>query len=546
MKKVIKFFSLFALILSCTACSNNNEKNVNESEKRDAIEQTKVSLNAGTLIGYRENDVNIFKGIPYAKTERFQNPEPIQKFESSPQMALTYGAVSPQNVTKSQSSPSPYEFITPTNGTSDMVSNESVQYLNVWSNNSKNKKPVVVFFHGGGLVSGASSELSVYDGEKIAADQNLVFVSVNHRLNALGFLDLSNYGDEYAESGILGIKDCITALNWVQENIEKFGGDPSNVTIIGQSGGAEKVSTLASMPETEGLFDKVVYMSGYYATQPKEVGEENTEKLRQYMGVDSNQFVDRLKEMSYDELIDLADKAGCNWDLYYGIGGFQQPFIDDSGKVNESAAKRTWIIGTTYSEFNTNVMSLITDGEQSLNYLPNVNEDEVRKELSNRYGTLTEDVITEFEKSYPDKKLAELLYLNPLESNGFSRYELINSKNGLLKLLNDNNVTVYNYIMTYTMPYFGGVTMYHSGDLGFWFNNLDKISYMIAGDEETAQTLSDTMSATLGAFARNSNPSTSSVTWDAYTKDKKNTMVFDTNITQKSEFDLKLYNLIMK
>lgn len=125
------------------------------------------------MIGYQTNGVHTFKGIPYAKTKRFANPEPIQEFENSPQMTLTYGSVAPQSITKSQSAPSPYEFMTPTNGTADMVSNEGIQYLNVWTNDLKTKKPVVVFFHGGGLVSGTSSELSVYDGEKLVANQML-------------------------------------------------------------------------------------------------------------------------------------------------------------------------------------------------------------------------------------------------------------------------------------------------------------------------------------------------------------------------------------
>lgn len=267
MKKVLKLILLTTALLSISACSNQTvgKESSIQSSAVEATSQSKISLDAGDLIGYQTNGVHTFKGIPYAKTERFANPEPIQEFENSPQMALTYGSVAPQSVTKSQSAPSPYEFMTPTNGTADMVSNEGIQYLNVWTNDLKTKKPVVVFFHGGGLVSGASSELSVYDCEKLAANQDVVFVSVNHRLNILGFLDLSNYGSEYAESGILGIKDCIVALEWVQKNIEQFGGDASNITIVGQFGGAEKVSTLASMPETEDLFSKVVYMSGYYA-----------------------------------------------------------------------------------------------------------------------------------------------------------------------------------------------------------------------------------------------------------------------------------------
>ena len=119
------------------------------------------------------------------------------------------------------------------------------------------KKPVIVWFHGGGYSSGSSIEGATYDGHNLAEYGDIVFVSVNARLNCLGYLDLSAYGEEYKNSGNLGMMDNVKALEWVNKNIANFGGDPENVTILGQSGGGGKVMTLMGIPSAQGLFQRV-------------------------------------------------------------------------------------------------------------------------------------------------------------------------------------------------------------------------------------------------------------------------------------------------
>lgn len=171
-------------------------------------------------------------------------------------------------------------------------------------------------------------------------------------------------------------------------------------------------------------------------------------------------------------------------------------------------------------------------------------EEAVRKELNSRYGRSTDKIVEEFQNAYLDKKLAKLLYIIPLENGGFTRFGLINTENGMFKSLLESDVTVYNYLVSYQMPYFGGVSMYHSSDIGFWFDNVDKINYMVAGDEENAQSVSNAMAAGLGAFAKSSNPSSSDLEWDPYTKDSNTTMMFDVKPEQKEKFDLALYQAL--
>ena len=158
------------------------------------------------------------------------------------------------------------------------VENEHCQVLNIWTQSLRQaKKPVMVWMHGGGFTNGSSMESYAYDGKTLCEFGDVVVVSVNHRLNIIGTLDLSAYGPEYANSRYTGMADLVAALQWVHDNIEAFGGDPGNVTIFGQSGGGGKVTRLMHMPAAKGLFHKVISESGggldYRNTDPAKVIE---------------------------------------------------------------------------------------------------------------------------------------------------------------------------------------------------------------------------------------------------------------------------------
>ena len=124
------------------------------------------------------------------------------------------------------------------------------------------KKPVLFWIHGGGYAAGSSIEQVSYDGFNLAKKDGVVVVTVNHRLNAFGYLDMSDFGEKYWNSVNVGMADLVEALRWVKENIACFGGDPENVTIFGQSGGSGKVTVLDQIPEAEDLFQKMIVMSG--------------------------------------------------------------------------------------------------------------------------------------------------------------------------------------------------------------------------------------------------------------------------------------------
>ena len=208
----------------------------------------------GRIRGYRYNGVYTFMGIPYAQADRFEEPQDTS-WEGTLDCA-TPGPISPQ-YTAYQNGGNITDF-SEYAGT-DQFEDENCQNLNVWtmSLDTEAKKPVIVWFHGGGYSSGSSIEGATYDGHNLAEYGDIVFVSVNARLNCLGYLDLSAYGEEYKNSGNLGMMDNVKALEWVNKNIANFGGDPENVTILGQSGGGGKVMTLMGIPSAQGLFQRV-------------------------------------------------------------------------------------------------------------------------------------------------------------------------------------------------------------------------------------------------------------------------------------------------
>lgn len=213
-----------------------------------------VRTTGGSVRGYRFDGLDIFKGIPYAKARRFHAPEPA--VWDGVLDATSYGYVCPL-----LEMPKPNgEMLVPHRY---WLMNEACQNLNIWTPALDDAhRPVLVWLHGGGYFAGSSIEQIAYEGENMARLGDCVVVSINHRLNILGYLDLSDFGAEYANSGNAGGDDIIAALRWVRDNIAAFGGDPGNVTVFGQSGGGAKVTTLLQTPAADGLFHKGIVMSG--------------------------------------------------------------------------------------------------------------------------------------------------------------------------------------------------------------------------------------------------------------------------------------------
>ena len=205
-----------------------------------------VTIGSGTIEGVYEQEVFAFKGVPYAQSERFQASQPVEAWEGVRE-CKEYGPWAKQAENEGKSA----EFI------GDFLAN-------VWTAglNDGAKRPIMFWIHGGGFSFG-SANADPTDGVHLA-QKGMVVVSINHRLDVLGFLDLSEFGEKWQATVNAGMYDIINALKWTRDNAEAFGGDPDNITVFGESGGGGKVGTLLCMPEAKGLFQKAIIQSGAY------------------------------------------------------------------------------------------------------------------------------------------------------------------------------------------------------------------------------------------------------------------------------------------
>lgn len=303
--KPISIFVVAALLLSCSQPVNRRSAQC-LSPLETSEKATVVNTLSGPVAGYIDEGVYIYKGIPYARAERFReavDPEPWKEVRS----CRAYGPTCPQDKRMGWYDDAQAFAMHWDDGYPD----EDCLRVNVWTSAAKTeaKLPVMVWLHGGGFRAGSGQELISYDGTNLARDHGVVVVTLNHRLNVLGFLDLSAYGARYGHSGNLGMLDIVKALEWVKANISAFGGDPSNVTIFGQSGGGGKVCTLMAMPSAKGLFHKAIVQSGSITELcdvkfSRRVGAATVENL----GLKPSQ-VDQLSTLPYEQLLQAYNKA---------------------------------------------------------------------------------------------------------------------------------------------------------------------------------------------------------------------------------------------
>ena len=299
---------LSAAALLAAACSSpvTRQSSPAAAPLETSAKAATVSTQSGPVAGYIDDGVFIFKGIPYAKAARFmpaEDPDPWTEVRHS----RAYGPTCPQDKRTGWYSDDQAFAMHWDDGFPD----EDCLRVNIWTGGLKNgvKRPVMVWLHGGGFRVGSGQEQIGYDGTNLARDHGVVVVSLNHRLNVLGFLDLSAYGAKYAHSGNVGMMDIVKALAWVRDNIAQFGGDPDNVTIFGQSGGGGKVSTLMAMPSAKGLFHKAIVQSGSITQlmDPKysrRIGARTVEALHL-----NPSRIDALSEVPYEQLLAAYNDA---------------------------------------------------------------------------------------------------------------------------------------------------------------------------------------------------------------------------------------------
>jgi len=494
-----------------------------------------VQTSCGKLRGIREGKTLSFLGVRYAEAERFGLPKAVQPWEGV-KNAQVWGPVCPapeQTTVSSDELVFPHRYF---------IANEHCQYLNVWTQNPApaTKKPVMVWMHGGGFTNGSSMESYAYDGRSLSEFGDLVVVSMNHRLNILGTLDLSAYGSQYANSRYTGTADLVMALQWVKENIEAFGGDPNNVMIFGQSGGGGKVVRMMHMPAAKGLFHKVSAQSGgnnTYRTTDVAASIKAQQAIAAHTLKNLNltgDQIDKLKTVPYSQLItagvaalrSAAQEVGrptLNWEVIADDQYVMREFCDWADSIPLMA-------GAVFSE----MQGTLTRGDGRKNEWT---QKEIDDQLTAAFADKKNDIVSEFKQAFPRKKVQDVLYYAGASRPGV--------KNLLNRKLEKTKTPVYNYLFAWEYPINGGTTSFHCAELAFCFHALGVPQIKTAtGGGPVALALQDKVSQAWINFAKTGNPSQPGLEWKAYTKEDPQAMVFDTVSQSVSLRDDKLVSLL--
>lgn len=509
------------LVGSCNGRGSSRDDSIEtRSFVTDASAST-VSVTGGQICGYIDGGVYIYKGVPYAKAARFREPGPVEKWEGV-RSCRHYGPVSPHpDRTAWFDDESAF-----TMDWDDGFASEDCQNLNIWTNgiNDGKARPVMVWLHGGAFNDGSSHEQAAYDGRNLAKGGDVVVVSVNHRLNVVGFLDLSSFGGDYAKSSNLGMKDIVKALEWVRDNIATFGGDPSNVTIFGQSGGGGKVSTTLATPSAYGLFHKAIVHSGSQLRVMEQVYSRKIgERTAELLGLDGNS-IDKILEVPYPELLAAGNQAvsdvraeAPDFDTFiFGwaptVDGDFLPAHPFDGKAPSFSKDIPMIIGTTQTEF------------MARNFLPqlkNLTLDKAKAYLADRYGDKTDEFIAEFAQAYPGYKTEDLVdYDFMFRQMALSLAALKTGQGG---------APVWMFLFRFESPVIDGkLRSAHCMDLPFAFDNVALYRTETGGKPDAVQ-LGHWMSRAWVNFARTGNPNgvKGLPKWDPYTPQDGTTMLFD-------------------
>jgi len=490
-----------------------------------------ASTASGKVRGQVVDGINVFKGIPYAATtagaNRFRKPQAAQEW-SGVRDTLAYPAMSPQ-----PDRPIRGLFESWTDPTKP---GEDCLGLNVWTPGLRDgaKRPVMVWFHGGDF-SSLSGSRSVFDGTRIAKRGDIVLITVNHRLNAFGFLYLGQVLPEFADAANVGMLDLVAALKWVRDNIAEFGGDAGNVTIFGQSGGGGKVATMMAMPDGKGLFHRAIIQSGTYARTAHleafspEAATGHTRTLLAAAGLKA-QDARKLVDMPMNALIDAIAKAGQveNPVVWRPVAdGKVLPAGPSWPKAPAISANVPLMVGTTATE-----MSMLMGTFNPT--LFDLDEAGLRKRTSVWYaGDKLDEVINTFRAKNPKASPGQIFFdiaTSTVFRRGAWTHADLKSELG--------GAPVYLYEIDWVTPVDGGKWgSPHSMEHPFVFDNVALSASMVGSSQAEPQKIADQISPTWIAFARTGNPNNAAIPhWAAYTVPERTTMVFDTQSKAEKMF----------
>ena len=510
--KHLTFLTLLTAI-AMTACNDADPLVVETSNGR--VKGYYPETNAWNHEGTSGNRVMGFLGIPYAKTERFMPPMPADPWDTI-RICDHWGPMTMQPSREPR--------------TEEEMS-EQCCVMNIWTNDLTSKKPVMLWLHGGGFDSGTAE----WDPGMCLAQEDVVVVSVNHRLNILGFLDLSKASDKYKHSGNVGMLDVVQALRWIKENIANFGGDAQNVTVFGESGGGGKVGTLLCMPDAQDLFHKAIILSGTILNvNTKQMTEELGMAVLDELGITADS-IEKINDVPYDTLYAAGQRAMAasigtrkpGTPMMWGFGPtpdgetlLQQPFQPGFASI---ADNKPIIIGTVFNEL------------MRLTYNDSITMEEARAQLEPVFGALTQDFIDAFGEAYPDYTPQDLLSADRL-----FRPKTILTADAIAQ----REASTYVYMFLRKHPVSHGAV--HGHELKFCFNSLDFKPYELASPDETDRRVAKEMSIRWSNFAKTGNPNSPllEIEWPTYSAENGQTLMIGDSTVLRQNHDRRLEEII--
>ena len=477
---------------------------------------------SGKVQGMNLGGINVFKGIPYGAStggpNRFMPPKKPAAWTGT-RDAFEFGQISPQVLADSRAQ---YTQLIDWDLQSANMGEDCLT-LNIWTPGLRDeaKRPVMVSLHGGGFAIGSSAEPG-YNGDTLARFADVVVVTVNHRLASFGYLNLVDVGapSEFAYAGIAGMMDIVLSLEWIRDNIENFGGDPTTVMVWGQSGGGAKTSTLMAMPSAKGLFRRAGVQSGSaLRLVTREAGAASAEKLLKQLSLDKSRITD-IQKLSWEQILDAQTAVAGG-----GAGGPFSPVVDGTVLPRHPFDPDAPAVSADVP------MIISTVLDEAALVLSNFDLDEagLKKYVQGIAGDKADRVLKLYRSWYPTTSpyliQARIATDRSFRSNAVKQAE---RKSALGK------APAYMYLFAWPAPgYDGKFGAVHGTDVGLVFHSYRGA---IGGGGAVAQSLADRMAATWVSFAKSGDPNNPSIPhWPAYDSETRATMVFDRTTTVEDD-----------
>ncbi len=475
-----------------------------------------ATTTAGKISGAFVDGINVFKGIPYgadtAKT-RFKAPLPAAPW-SGVKECTGFAPMAPQLSAARASTAATARGTTRDQG----VQSEDCLHLNVWTAGLRDyrKRPVLVYFHGGAYNNGSANN-DLYDGVRLVHRGDVVVVTVNHRLNAFGYMYLGDLAPEYAESGNAGQLDLILALKWVRDNIAEFGGDPSRVLIFGQSGGGAKCATLMATPAAKGLFHRVMSMSGQQIKGASiEIASDRAKTVLEKMGITPKKnLAAQLNALTMEQIQNGSAAVSADWlPVVDQITLPRNPFDPDTPALSEMVPM---ILGNVHDETNVTGREAIT-WENAADVLKNA--------VSQYLGPYTpEQVIAKYREIYPSYSPDQVATAAATAFRAWPGQRWEAERRAA-------NPKSQPHTWVYQMNFSGGNgKAMHTIDIPFMFDNIAMAEGQIGSAPEqlaAANALAATMSQMLINYGRTGDPNFAGLPhWPAYDLKNRSTMIWE-------------------